>query len=395
VLPVPAGKLRVLLAALLVHANDALSYDALGEALWDGEPPPGARATIRNYVKRLRQVLGPVVGARIVTRDPGYLIELANDELDLLRFTLLCKEGGAAVHTGAWPRASARLGAALALWRGAPLVDVPSEVLQRDEVPRLEQIRLQAAEWRIDADLHLGRHAQVVTELQAMASAQPLREGVHRQLMLALAGCGRRAEALDTYRQAATYSSTNSASNQAPNCGSCTSASWPATRRLVAASTPGDSARPIVVGQRAPARPPCPAPPDFAVAVRRRQRSRAGVGIVAAVLAAATTVAAVITNDPAPGPSAVYSRCPIGSFCLFNGKDGSTNYCTWVMSDPVADRDCNWLGLGWTTRSVFNRMSVPVQYCAQEQYKSCVGRTAPGRWGNLAATYTVRSVKAE
>lgn len=390
---VPPGKLRVLLAELLVHANEVRSFDALGEALWDGAPPPGHRATIRNYVKRLRRVLGPVVGARIVTRDPGYLVELADDELDLLRFTVLCKEGGAAVHAGAWPHAAAVLDEAVRLWRGAPLVDVPSQVLHRDDVPRLEQLRLQAVEWRIDADLHLGRHAQVVAELEVMAGAQPLRESVHRQLMLALAGCGRRAEALDAYRRARDVLVRELGIEPGPDLRQLHQRILAGDPTLVATPMPDTRPVPAVV----PAAPPSAPPQDLTHKVRRR-RSRRDIGIVAGVLAAALAVAAatVLTTDkPAPSPSAIYDRCPIGSFCLFNGKDGSTGYCTWIMSDPQADHDCTWLRRGWKVRSVFNRTSVTVEYCAQERYKGCVGWASPGSWGNLAATYTVRSLKDE
>ncbi len=153
---VPAAKQRVLLAFLLVHANRVTSFDEIAETVWDGAPPPAARVAVRNYVLRLRQVLGPVVGARIVTRDPGYLIEIGPDELDLLRFTRLCREGGAAAHAGDWQRACAVLDDALLLWRGPPLADVPSQLLQLDQVPPLQQAQVQALEWRLEADLRLG-----------------------------------------------------------------------------------------------------------------------------------------------------------------------------------------------------------------------------------------------
>jgi DNA-binding SARP family transcriptional activator/tetratricopeptide (TPR) repeat protein len=199
---VSAGKQRAVLAVLLARANRVVSFGELADAVWDGAPAAGARSTIRNYVKALRQGLGPAAGARILTREPGYLIRLGENELDLLRFAARCEEGGAAVRASAWQQASAALGEALELWRGTPFTDVPCQLLHRDEGPAWEQLRLQAIEWRVDADLHLGHHGQLVTELQVIAAGNPLRERFHAQLMLALARCGRRAEALDAYQQA-------------------------------------------------------------------------------------------------------------------------------------------------------------------------------------------------
>jgi DNA-binding SARP family transcriptional activator/tetratricopeptide (TPR) repeat protein len=199
---VTAARHRVLLAALVIRAGHVLSMDELAEAVWDGEPSPGARVTLRSYVKRLRQVLGPVLGQRIVARGPGYLITAGDAEVDLKRFEGLCRAGCRACDAGAWQEASDLLTRALGLWRGAPLADIGSQVLQRVEVPRLEQLRLQAAERQIEAGLHLGHHGQLVPGLQALVAEHPLRERFHAQLMLALHRCGRRAEALAVYRQA-------------------------------------------------------------------------------------------------------------------------------------------------------------------------------------------------
>jgi DNA-binding SARP family transcriptional activator/tetratricopeptide (TPR) repeat protein len=199
---VPAARQRVLLAALLVRAGRAVPANELAEVVWDGSPPGGSAATLRTYVKRLRRVLGPRAGARVVTRYPGYLLDAAEDEVDLLRFARLCRDGAAAAQGGAWAQAWAVLGEALGLWRGAALADVPSQALRRDECPRLEQLRLQAVEWRIDAGLRLGRDGELVGELQSLAAEHPLRERFHAQLMLALYRCGRRGEALAAYRHA-------------------------------------------------------------------------------------------------------------------------------------------------------------------------------------------------
>jgi DNA-binding SARP family transcriptional activator/Tfp pilus assembly protein PilF len=199
---VSAGKQRALLATLLLRANQVVAVDDLAAAVWDGRPPESARVTLQNYVKRLRQTLGPPGYERIVTHPSGYLIEVGAEELDLTRFGHLQAAGRAAARAGAWDSASARLSAALALWRGAPLADVPSQVLKLAEVPRLAEMRLEALEARIDADLHLGGHRDVIAELQPLIAAEPLRERLHELLMLALYRSGRRAAALDAYRHA-------------------------------------------------------------------------------------------------------------------------------------------------------------------------------------------------
>jgi DNA-binding SARP family transcriptional activator/tetratricopeptide (TPR) repeat protein len=199
---VPKGRQRVLLAVLLLHTGQTIPADALTEVVWDGSPPSGAQVTLRSHVLRLRRVLGPSAGARLVTRYPGYLLQAGEDEVDVLRFRWLCREGGGAVRTGAWGRAHALLGDALDLWRGAPLADIPSESLLRNEVQDLQALRLQAEEWRIEAALHLGGHAELVPALQSLAAQHPLRERFHGQLMLALYRCGRQAEALTAYQRA-------------------------------------------------------------------------------------------------------------------------------------------------------------------------------------------------
>ena len=203
--PVPAPKQRVILAALALRAGQVASYDELAEIVWDGTPPAGARVAIRNYVKRLRQILGPVAGRRIVTRDPGYALEAEPGEVDALRFTALCGRGGEAVRrdspAGGEPGAWELLGEAIGLWRGNPLVDVPSNALITAEVPRLDALRMQAQEWRMDAGLARGLHAELVGELTQLARDHPWRERFHAQLMLALYRCGRQAEALAAYQR--------------------------------------------------------------------------------------------------------------------------------------------------------------------------------------------------
>jgi DNA-binding SARP family transcriptional activator len=200
VIPVPAAKQRIVLATLLLRSNRVVSLDELTDAVWGGNVPRAARPTLRNYVKRLRCGLGQELSTRIQTHNPGYRIDLAETELDLALFTELCAGGSAAIQSGTWEQADRHLGRALSLWRGTPFADVPSEALRRGEVPRLEQVRLQALEWRLEAQLHLGRHQEAVPQLHALAAQFPLRERLHACLMLALYRSGRQADALAVYR---------------------------------------------------------------------------------------------------------------------------------------------------------------------------------------------------
>jgi DNA-binding SARP family transcriptional activator/Tfp pilus assembly protein PilF len=202
VVPVTAGKQRVLLAALLLSANRVVSLDELNAALWGLAPPVSARATLQNYVKRLRQALGGTGGSRISTLPQGYMITVAVDELDVSRFEALQGWARKAADEGAWDRAAVQLRRALSLWRGEPLAGVPSKLLAEREAPRLAEMRLQAIEARIDADLHLGRHAGVIAELRQLAAVHPLRERLHALLMLALYRDGQQTEALAAYQRA-------------------------------------------------------------------------------------------------------------------------------------------------------------------------------------------------
>jgi len=199
-LPIPPGKQRALLAALLLAANQLVSYDALIDTLWGGDPPPSARVSLQNYVKRLRRSL---TGCdRIGTERRGYLIRVLPGELDLQDFEELARAGRVAARASDWAAAAGRFGEALSLWRGEPLADVCADVLVQREVPRLAELRLQTLESRIDADLRLGRHGEVIAELRRLVAVNPLRERLVQLLMIALYGDGQRAGALAAYRAA-------------------------------------------------------------------------------------------------------------------------------------------------------------------------------------------------
>ncbi|MET9395320.1 BTAD domain-containing putative transcriptional regulator [Streptomyces sp. NPDC006624] len=198
---IDAAKVRLLLAALLAEANQVVTVETLVHRLWGEDPPGRARNTLQNYVLRLRRALGsPPGGAPVLTRPHGYLIETAPDALDLHRFTALVRQGRTALAEGSAARAAPLLRDALRLWRGDPLSDLPAHLLQ-GVVATLNEQRLDALESRIDADLALGRAADVLPELRGLIAEFPLREHFWAQRMLALAHCGRQGEALESYRE--------------------------------------------------------------------------------------------------------------------------------------------------------------------------------------------------
>lgn len=180
---VPAVKLRAILAVLLTRAGQVAQAGVLADLVWDGVPPEGAASTLRSHVMRLRRALGPRAGARLVTRYPGYLIQAGSDEVDLLRFSALGQDCGAAACAGAWEQVAGLAGEALGLWRGEPLADIASPMLVRAEVPQLERLRLQLLEWDAEAGLQLGRHRELVPGLQELVAVHRLHERFHALLM--------------------------------------------------------------------------------------------------------------------------------------------------------------------------------------------------------------------
>jgi DNA-binding SARP family transcriptional activator/tetratricopeptide (TPR) repeat protein len=198
--PVAPGKQQAMLAALLLSAGRVVSSDELTEALWGSAAPPSARVAVQNHVMKLRKALGD--GARIRTHPHGYQIVVDVGELDVSRFEAHLAAARAAARNGSWDAAAGQARAGLALWRGEPLADVESDLLATRDIPRLAELRLQAIEVRLDADLHLGRHAEVITEVQRLAAVDPLRERLHGLLMMALYRDGRQAEALAAYSRA-------------------------------------------------------------------------------------------------------------------------------------------------------------------------------------------------
>jgi YVTN family beta-propeller protein len=189
-------KQRAVLALLLLNANRVVPTERLIDDLWGDAPPSTARATLQVYIAGLRRALAND-GARLVTRTPGYVLELEQGALDLERFARLRAE---ARETADDERRAELLHEALTLWRDAPLAELGTEPFSVAAVAQLEELRLAALEERIDADLTLGRHAALVAELDALVADHPYRERLRAQLMLALYRSGRQADALEAYQ---------------------------------------------------------------------------------------------------------------------------------------------------------------------------------------------------
>jgi DNA-binding SARP family transcriptional activator/tetratricopeptide (TPR) repeat protein len=197
--PRPLGgvKQRAVLAILILHRGEIVSGERLVDELWGERPPATAAKTLQGYVSRLRKALGDDL---VQTRGRGYVLALSADQLDVDRFEQLASGGRAALSAGDAATAAERLHGALAVWRGAPLADFTYEPFAQAEIARLEEARLATLEDRIEADLELRRHGQLVAELESLVREHPLRERMRGQLMLALYRSGRQAEALDCYR---------------------------------------------------------------------------------------------------------------------------------------------------------------------------------------------------
>ena len=191
-------KQRALLAHLLVRVNRVVSTDELSAALWPDGAPSEPRASIHTYVSNLRRALG---GERIRNRPPGYVLSLAPDELDVLRFENLVGEGRRLSGAGQQQALDA-LERALGLWRGEAYADLTDDAHLRAEANRLELLRLSALEERNEALLAAGRDSDVIETVESMIRAQPARERLWRQLMLALYRSGRRGDALAAYLEA-------------------------------------------------------------------------------------------------------------------------------------------------------------------------------------------------
>jgi DNA-binding SARP family transcriptional activator len=204
-----AGKPRQILALLALYPGRVVPVPTLMEEVWGTELPQSSLTTLQTYILQLRRMLGTAMGPDVpgsakdvlATRYGGYLLQIPAEAVDVYRYERLLAEGRQAFEHGEDAQAAALLREALDLWEGPALVDVRVGPILEIEVMRLEQSRLVARERRIDADLRLGRHVELIAELSDLIARHPQHEGLHSQAMVALYRSGRQAGALGVYRR--------------------------------------------------------------------------------------------------------------------------------------------------------------------------------------------------
>ena len=196
---VDAGKVRALLELFLLHANEVIPTDRLIDSLWGDSPPDTAEHAVEVHVSRLRRALG---ADRLETHPGGYRIRVDQGELDLQRFESLTAEGRQALEASDAALAVRLLREAEGLWRGPPVADLGSSDRTQAEIARLDELHLAETEARIDAMLAAGSDAELVPELEELVAAQPFRERLQAQLMLALYRSGRQVDALEAFQTA-------------------------------------------------------------------------------------------------------------------------------------------------------------------------------------------------
>jgi DNA-binding SARP family transcriptional activator len=213
-----APKPRQVLALLALHADRVVPVSVLTEELWAGTPPRSARTTLQTYVLQIRELIAKALkhGGRpeaapgaercspkdvLVTSPGGYMLNTGGGSHDVREFDRLVGTGYRAMDAEDYPRAAQQLRTALDLWSGPALTDVQAGSQLETEIRRLEESRLCALDQRIEADLRLGRHRELLPELTVLASRHPTHENLHAQFMIALHRSGRRGEALETYQR--------------------------------------------------------------------------------------------------------------------------------------------------------------------------------------------------
>jgi DNA-binding SARP family transcriptional activator len=197
-----APKVRQVLAFLLVRWNQIIPIGEFVDELWGDDPPASAMTTLQTYIYKLRRdVLEPSGMAQLNTHPSGYMLEVADEDIDVYRFERLSRQGRAAKQAGDAIRAGELLSDALSLWRGKALLGITTGEILSTHVTRLEENRLQVLGMRIDTDMQLGRHEQLISELKSLVGSHPLHERFYATLMMALDRSGRRFEALQVYRR--------------------------------------------------------------------------------------------------------------------------------------------------------------------------------------------------
>ena len=296
VIGLPGGRVRSLLAFLLIQRGELVSVDRIVDALWGEHAPGTAAKAVQGYVSHLRRVLEPDrqsgdADGLIVTRPPGYALRQDEVTVDATRFARLAGDARRALEDGSAAEASLLLDEALALWRGPALAEFAFDDFAQPEIRRLEELRLSATEDRIESLLRLGRHGELVGQLDSLLATYPLRERLRGQSMLALYRSGRQTDALDVYRD-----------GRRLLAGELGLEPGPELQHLERAILAHDPA----LQEAAPASPPARdgereahEPPGFGRGDRRR-RLAAGAVLGAALIVAAL-LAVLLTRDEAPG----------------------------------------------------------------------------------------------
>ncbi|MFC9993818.1 BTAD domain-containing putative transcriptional regulator [Nocardia sp. NPDC127526] len=196
---------RAVLGYLLLHDNQAVAASRIQTALWPDRPPPTARKIVQNAVSAIRKTLAhgdsELERAVLLTENPGYRLRVDPNAVDLNRFRRLAEQGRTAVQAGAAEPGRERLRAAVGMWSGTALADLVEAGIDWSELTALEDERLNVHEDCLEAELAVGRHREITPELEMLTATAPLREGFHRQYMLALYRSGRQAEALRVYHR--------------------------------------------------------------------------------------------------------------------------------------------------------------------------------------------------
>jgi DNA-binding SARP family transcriptional activator/streptogramin lyase len=302
------GQQRKLLAILLLHGGEAVTSDLLIEELWAGKPPETAAKALQGYISGLRKQLGPET---VETVGAGYRSRVAPEDVDAHRFEELLAEA----RTLEPGPTAAKLRDALALWRGPALADFAYDNFARNKIDRLEELRLGCIERRVDLDLALGHHDDLVPELEALARTHPLRERLRGQLMLALYRSGRQAEALDAYHAARTA--------LRDELGLEPSEELQGLQRAILAHDESLAAPPRVDRPR---------PPDAGRAPKRQRHPRIAIVIGLALLAGAALAIALTRGNGKAPPIVV----PPNSVVKVDPAGMKTELLAGVGRDPVA-----------------------------------------------------------
>ena len=313
---VGGGRQRKLLGVLLVHANESVSSDRLIEELWAAEPPPTAAKALQGLVSQLRKQLGP---ESLETVTGGYLLRVGLGDTDAQRFEELLQEARSLDRVAA----AAKLRTALALWRGPALADFAYDDFARSEIDRLEELRESCIERRIDIELALGHHDDLVPELESLVHEYPLRERLRHHLILALYRSGRQGDALQAYQDARTVLREQLGLDPGDDLQELQKAILAHDPKLAAPS------RVELPTEPAPVEPPPPAAPR-----RRRRRSAPILASAGALLLVAAAIVAAV--ELLGGGTSAPVVVPPNSVALIDARRNRVDSFVGVGRRPVS-----------------------------------------------------------